>query len=249
MPKSKSRKRTPDRRRVAAARRLRPAVDLAGLAGPSGYRIRLAQPADAAAVLRLLPLAEPTIGEDGALMLGSPMLAQGLLQAHRQRRTEPVLTGLGAKSADDLMMALSSLLVAVDADGAVAGVLMSLPPVRVLGQAIQAGVPLPEILLAAHTVIKIKGVAVDEAARGHGIGTALINACVQLYTGLGWHAIYGQIDKNSDLEDYYTRLGFTVLASRQGISLAHLVTFPLAIHPLRGERLFVHWADGAGQPA
>jgi hypothetical protein len=70
----------------------------------------------------------------------------------------------------------------------------------------------------------------------------LISLCVQLYTTLGWRAIYGQIDKhNSRLESCYTRLGFTVLGPRKGINFSHLASFPLNVLPLGGERLFVRW--------
>jgi GNAT superfamily N-acetyltransferase len=192
-------------------------------------------------------MAEPGLPDDADIMLDHPLLASGLQRALRSGRPA-LLAGTAARSLYDLTVGLSALFVAVDTTGAVVGVLMALPPVRVLGQFLQAGVPVHQVLFAAHTVIKLKGVAVDESARGRGIGTALITLCVQLYTDLGWRAVYGQFDKkNTQLEDYYTRLGFTVLSPRKAVDFSHLVPFPLATHPLGGERLFVHWTDADHQ--
>ena len=244
MPKSKTRRKPPARRPSTVARR-RPAVNLIeGVAGPAGVRLRLARPGDAEAVLRLLPLAEPSLAEEGAMMLEHPMLAAAIHSALQSRSNRPpLLTGIPTtgKNPYDLVMALSMLLVAVDEQDTVLGVLMALPPVRVLAQFMKAGVPLPDILFAAQTVVKMKAVAVDEAVRGRGIGTALINVCVQVFTSLGWQALYGQFGKDSGLAAYYSRLGFTVRGRREGLDFGHLVTFPLAARPLGGEQLFVRW--------
>jgi predicted N-acetyltransferase YhbS len=190
-------------------------------------------------------MAEPTLAEEGVMMLDHPMLAVAIQRALVQHRPRPSLGDVPSQHPYDLTMALSLLLVAVDQQGKVIGVLMALPPVRILGQFLQAGVPLPDILIAARTVIKLKAVAVDPEARKHRIGTALISLCVQLYTGLGWRAIYGQFDKHSTLNSYYTRLGFTVLGPRKGVDFSHLASFPLNVLPLGGERLFVRWLDDA----
>ncbi len=126
---------------------------------------------------------------------------------------------------------MSLLLVAVDEQNAVIGVLMALPPFRILGQARQAGVPIADVLVAAKTVVKIKAVAVAPDARGAGVGSALISQCVALYPELGWRLIYGQISDDGSLDDYYTRLGCTVLDRHQGIDLANLLRFPAQHQP------------------
>ena len=222
--------------------RHRPAIDLKhGTVNGIGIRIRLARPADLAAVQRLLPLAEPTLAEEGAMMLDHPMLATAIQRALTQHRSRPALADVPSPNPYDLTMALSILLVAVDQRGGVVGALMALPPVRILGKFLQAGVPLPDILNAAQTVIKLKAVAVDPGARERGIGTALISLCAQVYKALGWRAIYGQFDKQSELGSYYTRLGFAVLGPRKGIDFSHLASFSLNVLPLGGERLFVRW--------
>jgi GNAT superfamily N-acetyltransferase len=251
--KNKPRRPVPHRRPPAPSRR--PRIDLLrGVPGPPGVRIRYARPADLGPVQHLLPLAEPSLGEEGTMMLEHPGLAADLQRALRTGR-RPSPTGVSAHPYD-AMMTVSLLLVAVDEQDTVIGVLMALPPVRILGRFLQGGVPLPDILTAAHTVMKIKGVAVDPTARGRGIGTALINLCVQLYTELGWRALYGQFDRRTGLDAYYSRLGFTVAGRFKGIDFDHLVAFPLRVRSLGNERLFVRWLNdvpaaepGTDQPA
>ncbi|MFF5293052.1 GNAT family N-acetyltransferase [Paractinoplanes globisporus] len=148
----------------------------------------------------------------------------------------------------DFFLSVSLLLVATDPHGAVIGVLMALPPVQILGQARQAGVPIADVRVAAKTVVKIKAVAVAPDARGAGVGSALIDQCLAVYTQLGWRLIYGQIDADSTLDVYYSRLGFAVLDRGQGIDLDDLLGFPLSIHSLPVERLFLRRTpdDGPG---
>jgi GNAT superfamily N-acetyltransferase len=206
-------------------------------------RIRVALRSDLAAVQRLLPMAEPTLGEEATMMLEHPKHAAGLVRALRDGRSALFPRSADRMSPYDVLMEISVVLVAVDERSTVIGALMALPPVRILGQALQAGVPMPQILAGALTVMKIKGVAVAETARGRGVGRVLIEQFVQLYTALGWQLLYGQIDKHSTLDSYYTRLGFTVLASRESINLGPVLGFPLSVVPMPGERLFVHWSD------
>lgn len=97
------------------------------------------------------------------------------------------------------------------------------------------------VLVAAQAIIKIKGVAVDPAARGAGLGTALIKRCVQLYRQLGWFVIYGQFDAKSGLDTDYAQRGFEILAAGEPLRLEPLLGFPLDIQPTPSERLFVRW--------
>jgi hypothetical protein len=61
-----------------------PVPDLVrGLPGPAGWRIRLARPRDVDAVQRLLPLAEPGLDDEGAMLAQHPGLAAGLQRALR----------------------------------------------------------------------------------------------------------------------------------------------------------------------
>lgn len=171
-------------------------------------------------------------------MLEHPMFATGLQRALRQGRRALSARG-AAPDPYDFFLSVSLLLVAIDPHGAVIGVLMALPPVRILGQARQAGLPIADVLVAAKTVVKIKAVAVAPNARSTGVGSALIDQCLAVYTQLGWRLVYGQIDVDSTLDSYYTRLGFTVLDRGQAIDLSDLLGFSLSIHSLPVERLFL----------
>ncbi|MEU4424831.1 GNAT family N-acetyltransferase [Actinoplanes sp. NPDC024001] len=97
------------------------------------------------------------------------------------------------------------------------------------------------VLVAAQTVVKLKGLAVSPAARGTGIGSAMIKRCVQLYRQLGWHVVYGQFDAARGLESYYSARGFEVLGSGEDLNLGPLLGFPLRIYTRPQDRLFVRW--------
>jgi GNAT superfamily N-acetyltransferase len=235
MPKSRFRRTATRRPRIQDRRpgyTSRSAIDLIrGVPGPEGLRIRLAR-----------------VPDDGAIMLQHPLLATGLRQSLRSGHPPALPTG--AFNPYEQTIAVSMLLAAADERDTVLGVLMALPPVRILGQFMQAGYPRRMVTGAAHTVAKLKGVAVAEDAQGRGIGTALIDVCTQIYTELGWGALYGQFDKKRPhLVDYYTRRGFTILGPREGIEFSHLVGFPLSARPLGGERMFVRWLNSDGPAA
>ena len=92
-------------------------------------------------------------------------------------------------------------------------------------------------MVGATAVVKIKGVAVQESARGAGIGSALIRSCTERYFPLGYFLVYGQFRTGSGLETYFPRLGFEVLGPGQGLPLQAL-GLPIHIRPELGEQLF-----------
>jgi GNAT superfamily N-acetyltransferase len=110
-----------------------------------------------------------------------------------------------------------------------------------MAQATSAGVPVQLALVGTAAIVKINGVAVDEASRSQGIGTAMIGTCLQLYFQLDYLLAYGQIRAGSGLEGYYRRLGFDVLAPAEGISLSERLTLPIGLTPEPGERFFLRW--------
>jgi GNAT superfamily N-acetyltransferase len=220
--------------------------------GPTGWRIRLVRSGDVDAVRRLLPLAEPGLDEEGAMLAQHPGLAAGLQRALRHGPKALLLRdSAGAvvrRSLQDVLIEMALLLVAVNDRGQVDAVLMAFPPVNVLANALQAGVSMTNIVVAAQSVVKIKGVAVAEPARGLGVGAALLDQCVMLYTGLGWQVVYGQFGAESGLDAYYRLRGFEVLDRGAGINLLELLPFPLSIHAMPGEQLFM-WRQGPSKAA
>jgi GNAT superfamily N-acetyltransferase len=241
VPKSRSRKPSGDgnqRAPITASALLR------GLPAPNRCRIRLAQAADVPAAARLLTFAEPTLDEEAELLGRSPWMAKGLLSGLNNasdgvlRHTMQALREDGTRGA---FLSMSILLVAVDDNQQIQASLLALPPARVLHDALDKGVDILNVLVAAQAIVKLKGVAVSPAARGSGIGSAMIRRCVQLYRQLGWHVVYGQFDAAGGLDSYYSARGFEVLDRGQALNLEPLLGFPLGIYTRPQERLFVRW--------
>src|SRR5687767_9415557 len=107
MPKGKNKQCRPARGQAAIpAQRRPPNLDLVrGIPGPADCRIRLARPTDEAAVRRLLPLAEPGIDEEGAMLARSPRLAAGILRGLRQG-ADAVLRDTNGRSLQDVFIGL-----------------------------------------------------------------------------------------------------------------------------------------------
>ncbi|GIF01565.1 GNAT family N-acetyltransferase [Paractinoplanes rishiriensis] len=216
-----------------------------GWPGPDGHRIQLAGPGDATAAGRLLTLAEHGLDQEAEMLARDPRLALGLQRGlsggpdSLLRETVEALSISGTLR--EPCVGLSTVLVVAPRGGPPKGALMAFPPVRVLHGALDAGVGVLQVMSAALAVVKLKGVAVASEARGIGLGAALIRRCAQLYEQLGWHVLYGQFNQDSGLDGYYSRLGFDVLGAGEPLHLAGLLGFPLSIHPMPGERLFVRW--------
>lgn len=135
----------------------------------------------------------------------------------------------------DPLAGLSALLVAVDRSGQVIGCALMIPPGRFLAQVRQAN----EVQgLALMLVIsKLKGLAVDPAHRGRGVGSALVKRGVQLYTQSGFHVMYGQFAADRNLAPFYRRQHFTVL--ELGEPLQPLLALPASVVS-EGEERFFH---------
>jgi hypothetical protein len=100
------------------------------------------------------------------------------------------------------MPGLPALLVAESSDHRVFGALLALPPSAVMAQAASAGVPVRLALAGTAAIVKIDGIAVDEASRNK--GTALLGICLQLYFQLDYLLAYGQLRVSSGLKPTIT---------------------------------------------
>lgn len=97
----------------------------------------------------------------------------------------------------------AELLVAVDAAGAVCGTVMFVPP----------GTRYSE--LAGAREAEFRMLAVDPAAQGRGVGSALVRACLERATAAGYEAVVICVrDFAADVHRLYERLGFTRLPAR-----------------------------------
>lgn len=215
-----------------------------GLPIPGGILLRMARAGDAAEASRLLAMAGLDLPSYLTEAVENQVIGSTLMRA-LESGNEEILTGLAtaAHNGDPnlAMPGLTALLVAEDADHRVCGALLALPPAGVMAQVASAGVPVELALVGTAAVVKINGIAVDEASRRLGIGSALIGTCLQPYFQLDYLLAYGQIRSGSGLEGYYRGLGFDVLAPAEGISLSERLTLPIGLTPEPGERFFLRW--------
>jgi len=218
-----------------------------GWSGPDGSRVRLARPAEASEVDRLLKLTGEAMDPAMVEAIATDVIAFGIRSALAERGspTEPLRTflvrGLTSGESTSVMAGLSTVLVAEDRAGDVIGALFALPPAGVIAAGVEGGVPPMIAMSAALTVVKIKGVAVAERVQGRGHGAELLKRAWQLYLHLDYYLAYGQFKVGTGLERYYPRRGFEVLAEGEGVSLQERLGVPLGIRPEPGERLFARW--------
>lgn len=209
----------------------------------SGVRIRAARAEDVAAARRLIALTGSGVTLEDRL---SAAVSDGTLGAAVRKglsggedaltyELASAMSQEGEGTVEDLLVGLTCVLVAEHPEAGVVGALLALPPARVLSH---AGLPEMESLLGLLQVIKLKAVAVDPAHRSGGVAAALIAACRQLYTQLGYTLLYGQFEVGSGLETYYRRQGLTVLPEGQGVRLT-MFSVPVGIHTAPTERFFV----------
>jgi len=204
----------------------------------------LARPDEGEAAGRLLTAAHHELSDETRLLMKTGAMGTTVmrgLDGGDEAILHDVVQAVAGRPLEEVFGGLSVLLAAEDRGGELVGALTAIPPIRTLMYALDSGVDQLQVLVMAQAVIKIKGVAVAEQARRRGIGTALINRCVQLYSQLGWQMRYGQFAVGSGLEGYYSRRGFEVLDEGELISLRPLLDVPLSIHAMAGERLFMRW--------
>jgi ribosomal protein S18 acetylase RimI-like enzyme len=220
-----------------------------GWDGPGHYRIRLARPGDAAAVSELLALAD--VAAEDTLLEGidTGQLGAGLAKAiefgSKALLNDMDRLAFGDHGPRPLLIAQAALLVAVDRDGTLVGALSMLPPGNLLAQYSAAGMPYPHILSAMLSIAKISAIGVAPAARGRGLGEALLTCGVRLYAHAGYYLVYGSFRKRDQLAGFYTARGFQVLGRGEGIDLQPLLGTPTAmgVRPGPGERLFLRWTE------
>ena len=127
---------------------------------------------------------------------------------------------------------MATVIVAEDPTGELVGAMLAAPPFEWFAEVREADVsPLRSsmvMMAGAAMLVKLRSLAVDESARGAGIGAALVTDCTNLYFELGYRLAFGQIRLGSGLETYYPKLGFKVLAEREAIRVDTLLRLPNA---------------------
>ncbi|MEV8425695.1 GNAT family N-acetyltransferase [Streptomyces niveus] len=84
--------------------------------------------------------------------------------------------------------------------------------------------------------VKIKGLAVDDGARGRGLGGAMLKRCAEIYWQLDFMLLFGEFEFERALGPYYARHGFTVLNPDQTTDVGFVLTGrPIALGAGPGE--------------
>lgn len=195
------------KKRTAPAPSITPAKLAQGWSAPAGGRIRPAHPDDLGRAAELLSDVGTDITEDLNAAAGkadtSLLLHECLSSRDNESAMRAVISGtLGSREVDPLA-GLSALLVATDRTGQVLGCALMIPPGRFLAQVRRVNEVQGLALMLVIT--KLKGLAVDPAHRGRGIGAALVKRGVQLYEQSGFHVMYGQFTAERNLEPFYRR--------------------------------------------
>jgi GNAT superfamily N-acetyltransferase len=198
---------------------------LDGVPGPDGVWIGFAAPGEAGTVTTLLKEAADDLETGHLEALARGQCGTWLLNALDGADLGELL--VRAAAAGDLQRAAGELslpLVARDRQGQVVGALLGVPSGTVVSGLARLPGSRQNVLLSMLTYAKIKGVAVTEDARRHGVGAALLALCVQVYRQLDYTLLFGEFDTERDLGPYYTRQGFSVLRPGHSIDVGTLLT-------------------------
>jgi GNAT superfamily N-acetyltransferase len=206
----------------------------------AGLRFRLARPSESGDVDRLLRLAGVKLGPHLADAIEDGSVSSALVRAAASGQEELLRVVKAAVDTGDptaATAAFSTVVVAEAPDHALVGAALALPPLDLFARSANAVLPLLRAMVGATAVVNIKGVAVQESARGAGIESALIRSCTERHLPLGYFLVYGQFRTGSGLETYFPRLGFKVLGPGQSLPLKAL-GLPIHVRPELGEQLF-----------
>jgi GNAT superfamily N-acetyltransferase len=138
------------------------------------------------------------------------------------------------------MTELSVALVA-ESNGHIVGAVYALPPGSFITQCVEEGFPLAHATVVATAASKIKALAVEPDMRRHGIATALLSGCTDLYDRLGCFMQYGSFRAGSGLGAFYRARGFDLVPRKEGIDLYVFTGVQSYIGADGDEQLFVRW--------
>ncbi len=226
---NKARRREPVRHPIPAARlsldrsEARAAVDLVqGARMQQDVLVRVAREDDLPFVRELSLQAGVGLEEDISDAVRSGAAGAALAAGQRGGKDaflREVATGFfTAQGGDQRIPFLRNtlVLVAEHATHGVVGALIAYPPLQVIRQLLEQsrrlGVDPQQILLmGAVGIVRVKAVAVSDAMRRQGVGGALLEQCLRVYSTCGYVTAYGQMPPTPGLDTFYRRQGFTVL--------------------------------------
>ncbi|MFE0875956.1 GNAT family N-acetyltransferase [Streptomyces smyrnaeus] len=97
-----------------------------------------------------------------------------------------------------------------------------------------------QALTLGMAIAKIRGLAVADTTRGQGLAAALLKRAWQVYHQLDYFLLYGSYETDRDLNAFYARCGYTVLAPGEGFTLERIGA-PFGIHSGPSECVFTRW--------
>lgn len=217
--------------------------------------IRLATGSDVEAMGPLIELTGAPFDDYLATQLRSDGLAgglrMGLRSGHEALMQDVAAASVAVTDGDIRPLYLRSALPLVaehPVDGIV-GALLAYPPTNVVERYYTAAArdglkaQYKVALGGAISLIKIKAVAVADHARGHGLGTQLLQRCEQVYRQCRFRLLYGQIPPDSAAESFYARHGFEVKPLGGHLDLWVIFGTQGGVYADHGERLFAKWID------
>ncbi|QOC94261.1 GNAT family N-acetyltransferase [Micromonospora craniellae] len=159
--------------------------------------------------------------------------------------------GPGAMDLRRLLPPTTLVLVAEHDEYGVIGALVAYPPGGVIQQLVEhhrrtglTGEQLSQLVMAGVMwIVRVKAIAVDEAMRGHGIGSALLYRCQQMYARCGYMITYGQMADSPALERFYRNHSFEVLERDSAFDPWVVLGVHTEIRPNPGERTFVRYQE------
>lgn len=217
----------------------------------AGGRIRRIRAGEWARANELLPAARVELDKYSIAGIDDGTLGAALLDglhADVEVFHERFLETLQGQDLPLQLVPLSLVLVAEDTGGRIVGALEVLPPASAIVGMRKMGYPPVLAMMLAVTVGKVRGLAVEEDARGRGWGSGLLRRAVKVYDQLGFVTLHGFFDVSSPrLEAFYTRHGFTVLGVGERVEMSHLgPTLHTGSDPT--ERMFARHRDASSLP-
>lgn len=141
-------------------------------------------------------------------------LRAGLRDGHRALAED--VASAASRARDDarpVFMRTALPLVAEHQDKGILATLLAYPPIYVIYRYYTAAAEIGSdeafkaALVGSVSLIKIKAVAVADGARGHGLGSALLQRCEQVYRQCEFSLLYGQIPPGRHPGDLLLPLG------------------------------------------
>jgi GNAT superfamily N-acetyltransferase len=219
-----------------------PDLLLQGLPGPGGTWIRRPRPGEHNAINELLWDADDELAPWIIDAIDDCTLSCTLTGMLTGQPLEDLATELCRGGPEAFMSGFTVVLVAATPDRRLIGAIQASPPVQLLEEVGQRGIPAARQRAGAAAIIKISGIAVAPSHRGTGVGKSLATAASDLSWRTGRQLVYGQFRAGHGLDRFFTSCGFDICDDRTAIDLTSYGV-PAVITPQPGNQFFASHFD------